>query len=129
MEIYSHRLSQKQAKEGPRLLKSLAGAETVVFRVQGVARRVGLFREVGGGSDYYPAPLCPLNLWKAGFKDPQREREKGLGDLGMGFSGLEARGLSVLPFLSLVVALGLKPEPGGPRFPPHTHLGKSRTGL
>lgn len=52
MEIYFHRLSQKQAKEGPRLLESLAGAETVVFRVQGAARRVGLFREVvvGGGA-------------------------------------------------------------------------------
>lgn len=98
MEIYFHRLSQKQAKEGPRLLESLAGAETVVFRVQGAARRVGLFREVVVGGEhktkrpvhYYPAPLCPLNLWKAGFKDPQREQEKGLGDLGMGFSGLNA---------------------------------------
>lgn len=52
-----------------------------------------------------------------------------MGDLGMGFSGLEARGLSVLPFLSLALVLGLNSEPGGSRFPPHTHMGKSRTGL
>lgn len=83
MEIYFHRLSQKQAKEGPRLLESLAGAETVVFRVQGAARRVGLFREVvvGGSiklSDLSTIiqPHCVLSTYGKRVSRTRRENRK-----------------------------------------------------
>lgn len=85
--------SQEKAKERPRLLESLAGAGTVVFRVQGAVRRVGLFREVargGGGAvrgERLKLATCPRlssslmssQLMRSGFQGPIERIGKGIG--------------------------------------------------
>lgn len=80
---FPHCLSREKAKERPRLLESLAGVETVVFRVLGAVRRVGLFREVVGGGRGKLA-TCPLlsslfmssQPMESGFQGPAESKKK-----------------------------------------------------
>lgn len=121
MEISPHRLSREQAKEGPRLLESLAGAETVVFRVQGAVSRVELFREVVGGGSLKLAtcpllsnPLVSSQPMESHFQVSAERIGNGIGGPRHRFPWLVVQGLSVLRFLILTIAQGLKPEPGAP---------------